>query len=624
MASIERLTEKLIDTTQPVATRRAAIMDIAEIGGEQALPFLLNALRDNAPSVRREAASALQQYTLKEVTPALLDAIMSEENDLTLWTLIEVIGNIGTSEVLPTLNQLFNRSLSPLTRREIQKSIDLINVRRSETDELAEHDQNTTDDGGDKVDSQVSDPEQQQNDFNQENSNVAVEISDDSHDLEQVAQTSIEDTNETNYNVGKEGKTDEIEVPALEVNEDQEQESDRSNTEVYNENDVPLEESNRTYGEMDSDDGLTAEIGAIRRLGTTSALPVLVPNTSVVIYEQEDTHYKPSIFAMVLRPNAYLSKRWVSRTRLFIVLLCLLIGATVGLVYSQVQRMPRSPYHQGYDSDFLKDPQLYLAEGSFSIQQADYRSAIEKFELIRSNESIDPELFRELGYAYFQEKLYASAVEAYEYYLQARTTKSYQPFVAEASISLSGHDSELSRSSDYMTYNILGTAYKKLGQFHKARIAFETAIFFEANEAEAYSNLAQLYSENYQQKNLLAEVLAYTSVGHRSELAKYHDTLGWLISKNGRLNKAANDLEQAIRLQSDYVPAHYHLSEVLHKIKNPIISEKTFHNDVLKKVIEKRNPQQGILGFLSYMYEKDIQKYPRLYTSLLENRGLNR
>ncbi len=619
MASIERLTEKLIDTTQPVATRRAAIMDIAEIGGEQALPFLLNALRDNAPSVRREAAGALQQYTLQEVTPALLDAIMSEENDLTLWTLIEVIGNIGTSEVLPTLNQLFNRSLSPLTRREIQKSIDLINVRRSETDELAEHDQNTTDDGGDKVDSQVSDPEQQQNDLNQENSNVVVEISDDSQDLEQVAQTSIEDTNETNYNVGKEGKTDEIEVPVLEVNEDQEQESDGSNTEVYNENVEHLEESNRTSGEMDFD-----EIGAIQRLGTTPALPVLVPNTSVVIYEQEDTHYKPSIFAMVLRSKAYLSKRWVSRTRLFIVLLCLLIGATVGLVYSQVQRMPRSPYYQGYDSDFLKDPQLYLAEGSFSIQQADYRRAIEKFELIRSHESIDPELFRELGYAYFQEKLYASAVEAYEYYLQIRTINAYQPFVAEASIPLSGLDSESSRSSDYMIYNILGTAYKKLGQFHKARIAFETAISFEPNEAEAYSNLAQLCSENYQQKNLLAEVLAYTSVGRRPELAKYHDTLGWLISKNGRLNKATNDLEQAIRLQSDYVPAHYHLSEVLHKIKNPIIAEKIFHNDVLKKVIGKRNPQPGILGFLSYMYEKDIQKYPRLYTSLLENWGLNR
>lgn len=625
MASIERLTQKLIDTTQPVATRRAAIIEIAEIGGEQALPFLLNALRDDAPGLRREAASALQQYNLQEVTAALLDAINSEENDLTLWTLIEVIGNIGTSEALTQLNELLNRTLSPLTRREIQKSIDLIYVRHQESVELVEHDQNTTIDGDvQQVESDASYEEHQQNEIIQENPDVKVEVDEKSDDTEQIAEILIEE-DETNKNdVDKNKKIDDIEVSVIEETEDQEQELEGSSTGDSNDTVVHIEEAQESNGETESPNDLAANIGAIQTLGTSPALPVLVPNTSVVIYEQEDSQFKPSIFALVLRPNAYLSKRWVSRTRLFLVLLCLLIGATVTLVYSQVQRMPRSPYFQGFDSDFISDPQLYLAEGSFSLQQADFRSAIEKFEMVRSNETIESKYFRELGYAYFQEKQYASAIEAYEYYLQTRTINSYQPFVAEASFPIGGLESEMSRSSDYTTYNILGTAYKNLGEFHKARTAFESAIFIEPNEAEAYSNLAQLYSENYQQKNQLAEALAYTSVRLRPEIATYHDTMGWIVSKYGRLNRATSDLEHAIRLESDYVPAHYHLSEITDKSKNPHKSVKSLQFEHIAKIIQSRNPQPGILGLLTYIYERDSQKLPRLYTSILEHRGIVR
>ncbi len=621
MPSIERLTQKLIDTSQPVATRRAAIIEIAEIGGEQVLPFLLNALRDNAPGVRREAAHALQQFTLHEVSSALMEAINTEENDLTLWTLIEVIGNIGTSEVLLPLNELLDRTLSPLTRREIQKSIDQINVRLTESDEDVEHDQNFTNDSDvDQVKKRVSESEQQQSEINQENNDVIVEDDDNSEDLEQITEISVEDADDKN--VENESNTDEIEVSVLEASDEQEQVSVTSNTEESKDTAVHINKSDKSNDKTDTTDNLASNIGAIQIVGTSPALPVLVPNTSVVIYEQEDRHYKPSIFALVLRPNAYLSRRWVSRTRLFLVLLCLLLGATVTLVYSQVQRMPRSPYFQAFDSDFISDPQLYLAEASFSLQQTDFRSAIEKFELVRSNNTIESKFFRELGYAYFQEKQYASAVEAYEYYLQTRTINAYQPFVAEASIPNVGSASEFSRSSDYTTYNIIGTIYKKLGQYHKARNTFETAITIEPKEAEAYNNLAQLYIENYQQKNLLAEALTYTSVGLRPQSATYHDTMGWIASKRGRINKATNALEHAIRLQSDFVPAHYHLSEIDNKTRNPQESVESFQYKHINKLIQRNSPKPGILGLLSYMYDKDVQKLPRLFTSMLEHRGL--
>lgn len=134
MASFEQLTQNLMDTSQPIATRRAAVLEIADIGGDQAVPFLLKALADVAPSVRRETANVLQRYNSPDVTTALLDAIKVEKNDLTLWTLIEVLGKVGTTSALPTLHDLLIATLSPLTRREIQKSVDLITARIPETD----------------------------------------------------------------------------------------------------------------------------------------------------------------------------------------------------------------------------------------------------------------------------------------------------------------------------------------------------------------------------------------------------------------------------------------------------------------------------------------------------------
>ena len=104
MASFEQLTQKLTDTSQPIVTRRAAVIEIGNIGGAQALPFLLKALSDVAPGVRREAANVLQKYNFPEATSALVDVLNKEDSDLTRWTLIEALGSIGTADALPALN----------------------------------------------------------------------------------------------------------------------------------------------------------------------------------------------------------------------------------------------------------------------------------------------------------------------------------------------------------------------------------------------------------------------------------------------------------------------------------------------------------------------------------------
>ena len=128
---------------------------------------------------------------------------------------------------------------------------------------------------------------------------------------------------------------------------------------------------------------------------------------------------------------------------------------------------------------------------------------------------------------------------------------------------------------DYETYNILGTAYAELGRVLDAQRAYEKAIHLAPKYGEAYNNLAHLHANNDQHplttglgnpevspKLRLAEALAYTAVTLNPDVAAYHDTLGWILSKRGQVNKAMKTLERAINLQKDAIEPHYHLAQV--------------------------------------------------------------
>ncbi len=628
MPSFEQLTQNLTDTSQPIATRRAAVIEIGNIGGAQALPILLKALSDTAPGVRREAASALQKCDFQEATSALVDALKDEDSDLTRWTLIEAIGNIGDVSALPALESLLNTDVSPLTRREVQKSIDLITARYPNTDAVE-----TTSENSDPVIASTDSPdfsglpslEMEQQELSQETTseNVTADEYPDDSPPNSDELILIEDTSESLPFTEGNTPPDDIETPIdLTIEEDPQTNKTASeeadSTASLQTSATDIEDDT----ELPKDPAPSVEM--LKRHGSTPALPVLVPNTSVVIYEQKDEKFKPSVFAIMLRPNAYLSKRWVYRTRLYLTLLFLLVAATIALVYSQVQRRPRPPYLPSTEIAFVENPQRYLDAGSFFIQQSDYRSAIEMYELIRGIDSMDPVLYKNLGFAHFQENQYALSVEAYEFYLQTRKTEPYQPFIAEASYSSSIDDSEKGDSSNYRTYNILGTAHRRLGHLHKARLAYETAIKIAPNEAEAYNNLAQLYSDGYQQKHLLTEALAYAAVRLNPDVASYHDTLGWILGKSERFNKATNVLEQAIRLQSDYVPAFYHLTEIAQKSKHSKKNNQVVQNALIKKMHHTRKSRQSIRKVLSHIYETESQKIPRFSSSFLHLRGIER
>jgi tetratricopeptide (TPR) repeat protein len=332
-----------------------------------------------------------------------------------------------------------------------------------------------------------------------------------------------------------------------------------------------------------------------RLAGSSVNLPVLAPNAATVPYDPKGTALEPAqtnFFLTLIHPGRYLSKQWVQRTRAYLILWAVLVIVTIGFTqYQKHTKMELSPLSR-FGLSISELPELVkrsLAEGDFYIQEGYYRKAINSYELSRGLGALPISFYRKLGFAYFKEGQHALAVEAYELFLEARENENPDVFAAEASLvgvyPLTSVGEGTTR--DYETYNILGTAYVKLGRVLDAQRAYEKAIHLAPKYGEAYNNLARLYADDYpnplpasinnpQVSHLLpthpvlqtsprlrfAEALAYTAVTLNPDVAAYHDTLGWVLSKRGQVNKGMKTLERAINLQSDAVEPHYHLAQV--------------------------------------------------------------
>ena len=320
-----------------------------------------------------------------------------------------------------------------------------------------------------------------------------------------------------------------------------------------------------------------------RLAGSSVNLPVLAPNAATVPYDPKGTALEPTranFFLTLLYPNRYFSKQWMSRTRAYLILWVVLIAGIIGFTQHQKHFRSEAALLPSIGLTIDELPELVkrsLAEGDFHIQEGYYRKAISAYELGRELGALPVSFYRKLGFAYFKEGQYALAAEAYELFLEARDDETPDVFAAEASLMgvyplTSGGEGS---TQDYETYNILGTAYAKLGRVLDAQRAYEQAIQLAPKYGEAYNNLARLYADNYQQpftaalgnpaispKLKLAETLAYTAVTLNPDVAAYHDTLGWILSKRGQVNKAMKTLERAINLQKDAIEPHYHLAQV--------------------------------------------------------------
>ena len=323
--------------------------------------------------------------------------------------------------------------------------------------------------------------------------------------------------------------------------------------------------------------------GSPRLAGSSVNLPVLAPNAATVPYDPKGTALEPTpanFFLTLLHPNRYFSKQWMSRTRAYLILWAVLIAGVIGFTQHQKHFRSEAALLPSIGLTIDELPELVkrsLAEGDFHIQEGYYRKAISAYELSRELGALPISFYRKLGFAYFKEGQYALAVEAFELFLEVRDDEIPDVFAAEASLTGVYPLTSVGKGTtqDYETYNILGTAYAELGRALDAQRAYEQAIRLAPQYGEAYNNLARLHANTYQHpltvglgnpeispKLRLAEALAYTAVTLNPDVAAYHDTLGWILSKRGQVNKAMKTLERAINLQKDAIEPHYHLAQV--------------------------------------------------------------
>ncbi|MCG9130293.1 HEAT repeat domain-containing protein [Candidatus Poribacteria bacterium] len=625
MLSFEQLLQNLTDTTQPNLVRSTAIAGIVAQYGSQGVKFLVEALNDADAVIRREAAKALQDLNATSAIEPLLHALQTESNDITLWAMLEAISELGSPSVLPVLESLSNVD-SMLTRIEIKKSISRIQTRHA--DEAAQ------------IDASNHTPiEKTEETATNEASidkrpNISIELTS-ANPLTDPTQDTIDTATVSEKPTETENKVQTTDQSGEIISETEPTETEDAVTNLLTDPDErvptdsedtvePIDDTQFAEAAVETiDEGEDTETVAAdaespqpeentdikdlsetiaqspRLAGSSVNLPMLAPNAATVPYHATETSLEPThanFFLTLLHPSKHFSKQWVSRTRAYLILWAVLIAAVVGFTQHQkhFRAETTSLFSIGLSAGEL--PELVkrsLAEGDFYIQEGLYRKAISSYELSRRLDVLPLSFYRKLGFAYFKEGQYALAVEAYELFLEARNNGTPDVFAAEASLSdvypLTSVEEQIAR--DYETYNILGMAYAKLGRVLDAQRAYRQAIRMAPKYGEAYNNLARLYADNHQQllaadlgnptisqKLRLAEALAYTAVTLNPDVAAYHDTLGWILSKRGQVNKAIKTLERAIDLQKDAVEPHYHLAQVALEVKDRKKAVKAIRN----------------------------------------------
>ncbi|MCE2413765.1 HEAT repeat domain-containing protein [Candidatus Poribacteria bacterium] len=656
MLSFEQVIQNLTDTTQPSIVRCSAIANLISQGSSEGIRSLIEVLADSDSMVRREAAMALRQMDATRAAQPLLEALQVESNDLTLWAMLEAVGELATPDALPMLESL--RAAGPmLTRIEVKKSIARIEARyangsTSTSAEASEpelhherieaHEPSATEDLADTEITPEEDPGASESNVPHDSTEDFQETTSDDlfiEELEDVATVESHEKQPTEFeeifttpsvdpDEGARSTPEEItdipdytesadeQVDVLEETEsadevtdalDYVQFDDESNPPIDEigedpQSETPTETSTTdtesTHREKEDQEinDLAESIARSSRLaGSSVNLPVLAPNASTVPYDPKGTALESAetnFFLTLIHPGRYLSKQWMQRTRVYPILWAVLVIVTIAFTqYQKHTKIELSPLSR-FGLSISKLPELVkrsLAEGDFYIQEGYYRKAINSYELSRGLGALPVSFYRKLGFAYFKEGQYALAVEAYELFLEAKENENPDVFAAEASLvgvyPLTSVGEGTTR--DYETYNILGTAYMKLGRALDAQRTYEKAIHLAPKYGEAYNNLARLYAHNYPDhlpaninnpqvshplfansvlqtspRLRFAEALAYTAVTLNPDVAAYHDTLGWILSKRGQVNKGIKTLERAINLQSDAVEPHYHLAQV--------------------------------------------------------------
>ena len=217
-----------------------------------------------------------------------------------------------------------------------------------------------------------------------------------------------------------------------------------------------------------------------------------------------------------------------------------------------------------YIENAAKNPENSYQIGAIYLSDGNYLQAEIEFKRAISLDPNNPKYHNALGLAYlFSNRLY-HATEAFKRAL------SFAP-----------------NEPDY--HNNLGTAYMEMGEHDLAKDEYMQVAQVTSYPAlfKTYFNIGQIYAEeknfpeaiNYFQKSLqLNPNSPYT-----------HTQLGLVYEQANKPGNAAKQYKEALRLDSDFIPANYNLGILMFKKGMRVEAKQYF-----QKVIQKRpNSEMG-------------------------------
>jgi HEAT repeat protein len=98
------------------------------IGGKAVLPYVMRALRDASPIVRRTAGDTLSDIGDPEAIPAMCDAL-KDTNKLVRWRAARFLYEVGDESALPALRDAVN---DPEFEVRLQARLALERIERGE------------------------------------------------------------------------------------------------------------------------------------------------------------------------------------------------------------------------------------------------------------------------------------------------------------------------------------------------------------------------------------------------------------------------------------------------------------------------------------------------------------
>lgn len=123
----------------------------------------------------------------------------------------------------------------------------------------------------------------------------------------------------------------------------------------------------------------------------------------------------------------------------------------------------------------------------------------------------------------------------------------------DAALSVTPNDAEL--------HFARGTALNALGHHSKACAAFARALSLQPDHAASWLNMGNASADLDDLAS--AEAMYRRALGLDGLLPEAHVSLGYILTRLGRLNEAALACEAAIRLRPDFAQAHWNLSIAL-------------------------------------------------------------